>query len=139
MLRKPVLKDGNYLEYQYQYSDPRYWKGHVMYAPPEIFQLGSTWQAPPGDVWALGLVLCYLLTGSPPTRTRYGFTRGYLEYDTMNSSQWEALLPMWGVLDACLDLIPQFRPGVETLRRRNEHKWAWRGILEKLPYRTLSL
>ena len=142
MLRKPIREDGDYLNHRHHYSDYRWFHGTKSYTPPEIYRCqyyGGSFEAPPADIWALGLVLCYLLTGSPPMKTAYGYMTGFIEYDTTDSSRWEALLPMWGVLDACLDLNPRWRPTIDVLCRGDEDKWAWMYIIEKTRNRAIKM
>ena len=142
-IRRPSPEGGSWhRDPPKDYTDYRYFGGTTTYSPLEFFRSqrdGSRFEVPPADIWALGVILCRLLTGIRPFRTQYGLTNGLLEYDTMDSSQWEALLPMWGVVDSCLDRVPQWRPTTNFLRRRNEHDWSWRMILEKTQYRAFDM
>ena len=142
-LRRPSPEGGSWHgDPPKYYADFSTFGGTETYSPPELFRSqrdGSPFELPPADIWALGLILCRLLTGTRPFRTQYGLTYGLLEYDTTDSSQWEALLPMWGVVDSCLDRVPQWRPTTNFLRRRNEHEWSLRMILEKTQYRAFDM
>lgn len=97
------------------YSD---FRGTTTYAAAEVLR-GEAHQAAPAEVWALGVLLAFLLTGSSPFATAGDAAKGWVglvEVPGEHMSQ--------GAMDAlrrCLDPNPKTRVTIQELKR---HPWV---------------
>jgi len=98
----------------------RHFRGTVAYAPAEIIREVECHQAEPADIWALGILLSYLITGKSafPTVTDAASGRISLHNCTVRRNN-ESRMPLnqentvsaecWNLLTRCLDPNPQTR------------------------------
>ena len=68
--------------------------GTIAYASPEITKDGP-YQAPCAEVWALGVLLSFLLTGTSPISTDTERLNGNINYKRNNNASilWQRLSP----------------------------------------------
>ncbi|KAI0084311.1 kinase-like domain-containing protein [Irpex rosettiformis] len=97
-------------------DDPEWFRGTRIYTPPEILN-GEEYEAMAADVWAMGLVLCYMLVGRLPFSDL-----NYLRMGWFNNlgGDWEALLPVWFIVGRCLSLDHLWRPRAFQLQLRDD-------------------
>lgn len=96
--------------------------GTTAYAAPEIL-LEKSYQAPPAEVWTLGILLSYLLTGTHPFPTVEDATKGKFSLDATEELPESAI----SLMQRCLDPNPQTRA---TIREIKDHDWLLRQVLQ---------
>ena len=87
----------------------------MAYAAPEIL-LKKKYQAPSAEVWTLGVLLSYLLTGTHPFPTVEDAVDGHFIL-TANCELPEGAI---NLMRRCLDPNPQTRA---TIREIKDHAW----------------
>ena len=109
----------------------RHFRGTIAYAPAEIIRKVERHQAEPADVWALGILLSYLITGKSafPTATEAAFGRIMLHNCTVrgesemqaSSHQGDSVSrECWHLLTRCLDPDPNTRASIAEVKA---HPW----------------
>jgi serine/threonine protein kinase len=98
--------------------------GTAAYASPEIL-LKKPYQAPPAEIWTLGVLLSYLLTGSSPFATEKDALEGRVALIEHTASIPSDLC--LSLLQICLDPDPDERADIEEVRT---HAWLI-GALER--------
>jgi serine/threonine protein kinase len=109
----------------------RHFRGTVAYAPAEIIK-GAEWhQAEPADIWALGILLAYLITGKSAFPTAADAAHGRISLDNCSvRAEGERPVPLrqessisiecWDLLTRCLDPDPRTRVTIAEVR---VHPW----------------
>jgi serine/threonine protein kinase len=91
--------------------------GTAAYASSEVLQR-KPYRTAPAEVWALGVLLSYLLTGSSPFPTEQDAIAGRV---VINSEVKAKLSPdALGVMKMCLTPDPENRA---TIKDVSEHRW----------------
>lgn len=102
-------------------NEPRpYYKlfyGTTAYAAPEIL-LKKEYQAPPAEIWTLGVLLSYLLTGSSPFPTVKDATNGRIVLADIPDARLSRTA--MSLMRRCLDPDPRTRATISEVR---EHRW----------------
>lgn len=88
--------------------------GTVAYAAPEIL-LHEHYQAAPAEIWTLGVLLSYLLTGASPFLTTTDAIRGKFVICGAKPSRMAIHL-----MSLCLDPNPRTRATISDVRA---HRW----------------
>lgn len=91
--------------------------GTTAYASPEIVN-DRPYQAPTAEIWALGVLLSFLLTGAPPFSSEEDKLAGRLRFDvaTMRRLSLECMhLLRW-----CLQVDPKERASIADVKN---HPW----------------
>ncbi|PFH51477.1 hypothetical protein AMATHDRAFT_175049 [Amanita thiersii Skay4041] len=91
--------------------------GTAAYAASEILRQ-EKYQAPPAEIWTLGVLLSYLLTGTSPFATVKDAADGTLTL--MNSSECGVTTTAIELLQRCLDPNPRTRATIEEVKA---HPW----------------
>lgn len=97
--------------------------GTTAYAASEVL-LKRPYRAPPAEIWTLGVLLSYLLTGNSPFPTERDAIRGRVVM-TENSARWLGDGPM-EIMMRCLEPDPECRAGIEEIKGH----WWLDGALE---------
>lgn len=86
--------------------------------PPEL-HLGKQFEAEAADVWAMGIVLFFLLAGYPPFWTIDDIKARHIRFpDIMEPVYWESIIPQWYILGSCFRGNPRYRPTAAELQMR---------------------
>ncbi|KAF8580442.1 Pkinase-domain-containing protein, partial [Ramaria rubella] len=103
----------------------RHFRGTVAYAPAEVIRNVKYHRAEPADVWALGVLLSYLITGRSafPTAAEAAQGRIHLQKCRENTVSAEC----WDLLTRCLDPDPSRRAPIAEIKA---HVWL-EGALDK--------
>ncbi|KAI0092392.1 kinase-like domain-containing protein [Irpex rosettiformis] len=99
-------------------TDPGWFCGTKTYTPPEILN-GEEYEAMSADVWAMGLVLCYMLVGRLPFSDLGCLQEGLFDVYNLLGGAWEALLPVWFIVGRCLSSDHLWRPRASELQLRD--------------------
>ncbi|KAG5645198.1 hypothetical protein DXG03_006716 [Asterophora parasitica] len=91
--------------------------GTTAYASPEIL-LKKEYQAPPAEIWTLGVLLSYLLTGSSPFPTAKDAINGRIVLADMASAKISRTA--MSLMKRCLDPNPRTRATIEEVKA---HRW----------------
>ena len=90
-----------------------------MFTPPEIHN-SETYEAYAADVWAMGLVLCFMLLGHLPFSTD--------NVDSIKSGKigchpqcYNVLQPVWFIVSSCLKMEFLLRPSAPELQLRERY------------------
>lgn len=106
------------------FSDPkeprpfyRRFFGTAAYASPEIID-ERPYQAAPAEIWALGVLLSYLVTGLSPFRSEEDKRKGRI---TIEEAHAKRMSPScYNLLQRCLEVDPDKRA---TIREVKAHPW----------------
>lgn len=91
--------------------------GTMAYAASEII-LKQSYQAAPAEIWTLGVLLSYLLTGTPPFLTREDAINGQITFARSTCAKLsQAAIDL---MSACLDPNVLTRP---TIGEVKVHHW----------------
>lgn len=91
--------------------------GTAAYASPEILKK-YPYQAPAAEVWSLGVLLSFLLTGSSPFKTESDKLLGKVTLD--NAVLQRISVECMHLLDRCLDINPKTRATIAEIK---SHQW----------------
>ncbi|RPD78060.1 kinase-like protein [Lentinus tigrinus ALCF2SS1-7] len=97
--------------------------GTTAYASSEIL-LKKKYQAPPAEIWTLGVLLSYLLTGHSPFPTEQDAKEGRVVIREPKSGRLSR--SAISLMARCLEKEPEFRADIHEVRN---HSWL-RGALE---------
>ena len=89
--------------------------GTTAYASPEIV-LKRRYRAPPAEIWSLGVLLSYLLTGMSPFLTEADKLTGHITLDSSVSISKSCM----HLIARCLEADPDQRADIEELKA---HPW----------------
>ncbi|KAG5637038.1 hypothetical protein H0H81_006033 [Sphagnurus paluster] len=91
--------------------------GTTAYASPEIL-LKKKYQAPPAEIWTLGVLLSYLLTGTSPFPTLKDAINGRIVLADIPGTRLSR--PAMSLMRRCLDPNPETRA---TIAEVKAHRW----------------
>lgn len=97
-------------------ADPEGFRGTPSYTPPEILN-GEPYERTRADIWAMGMVLCELIIGSPPFGTTEDVMMASI-YRGWGVAVRQALLPVWYIVGSCLHWDYYVRPSAAELQLR---------------------
>ena len=122
---------------------PRPWyrdfRGTLAYAPAEILKEVEQHQAEPADIWALGILLCYLITGKSAFPTATDATQGRITLQNCvvrrEEDETRGVSPQghsvssecWHLLTRCLDPNPHTRASIAEVKA---HPWLHHALDE---------
>lgn len=90
-----------------------------MFTPPEIHN-GEKYEANAADVWAMGLVLCFMILGHLPL-----FSRDIEDLKNglfgCHDECLDTLQPVWFIADSCLKSEMLLRPRAVELQLRDDY------------------
>lgn len=98
--------------------------GTTAYAASEILQK-KAYLAAPAEIWTLGVLLSYLLTGNSPFPTEQDAINARIVIKESMSGKLSR--SAMGLMQRCLEKDPKMRAGIKEVR---EHKWL-KGALER--------
>ena len=109
----------------------RHFRGTIAYAPAEIIREVECHQAEPADIWALGILLSYLITGKSAFPTAADASNGRITlHNCTVRGENKPRVPLrqehtisaecWNLLTRCLDPNPQTRA---TIAEVKSHPW----------------
>jgi len=93
--------------------------GTTAYASPEILQK-KPYQAEPAEVWTLGVLMSYLLTGMSPFPSESDALEGRIVLSEVPGKRLSK--PCLHMMARCLEPDPARRATIEEVR---EHRWLW--------------
>ena len=93
--------------------------GTRTFTPPEIHN-GEMYEANAADVWAMGIVLCFMVLGHSPLHSR---TIEHLKTGLLGCHQQclDILQPVGLIVDSCLKFQPLLRPTAVELKLRDDY------------------
>jgi serine/threonine protein kinase len=91
--------------------------GTTAYAAPEVL-LKKPYQAPPAEIWTLGVLLSFLLTGTSAVPSEADAVQGRIVLNPKNEAALSA--PCLSLLRRCLELDPVKRADIHEVRT---HPW----------------
>lgn len=95
--------------------------GTSAYASSEILRK-QPYQAPPAEIWTLGVLLSFLLTGTSPFPTAVDAVQGNIVLCSSGGKGEEAISqPAYELMKRCLDSNPTTRA---TIREVRAHRWV---------------
>ncbi|KAF9244878.1 kinase-like domain-containing protein [Melanogaster broomeanus] len=101
--------------------------GTTAYAAPEVL-LKRPYQAAPAEIWTLGVLMSYLLTGVSPFPTEEDAIEGCIMLSNLPNKRIST--PCLHLMSRCLEPDPSRRANIEEVRR---HPWlTGRGTLDGL-------
>jgi PAS domain-containing serine/threonine kinase len=110
-------------------NQPRPWYdlffGTAAYAAPEI-TLKKRYQAAPAEIWTLGILLSYLLTGTPPFPTAREATEGRIMLADIPGRQLTRA--SMSLMRRCLNPDPKRRADIREVRA---HRWLLNNVLNQ--------
>lgn len=99
--------------------------GTAAYASPEIIQ-NQPYQAPPAEIWAMGVLLSFLITGSSPFPTEEDKRVARIVITEANRGRMSD--DCFHLLQRCLEIDPEMRADIAEVKA---HPWL-AGGLERL-------
>ncbi len=98
---------------------PENFRGTTVYTPPEILD-GKPYIRAAADIWAMGLVLCEMITGVPPFLSMEALMCAQLYYGAGERTR-KQLLPVWYLVGSCLHWNFLMRPSAAELQLRDDY------------------
>ncbi|KAL5523955.1 hypothetical protein ACEPAG_8128 [Sanghuangporus baumii] len=104
--------------------------GTAAYASPEIIR-EKPYQAPPAEIWAIGVLLSFLITGVSPFPTEDDKRNGKIVLDDANRRRMSD--DCFNLLHRCLEVDPNLRANIAEVKT---HPWLADGYERLLVERT---
>ncbi|OAX42524.1 kinase-like protein [Rhizopogon vinicolor AM-OR11-026] len=99
--------------------------GTTAYAPSEVL-LKRPYQAAPAEIWTLGVLMSYLLTGMSPFPTEADAIAGHI---VLSALPWKRLgRSCLHLMNRCLEPNPHLRANIREVRRHEWLRGAFDGV-----------